>query len=45
MIFEKSYGYLKKGNTHYYITSGLGIWGPQYRIGSQSELVVVKFRY
>lgn len=45
MIFEKSYGYLKKGNTHYYITSGLGVWGPQYRIGSRSELVVVRFRY
>lgn len=45
MIFEQGYGYLQKGNTHYYISSGLGIWGPQYRIGSQSEVVVVKFRY
>ena len=45
MIFEQGYGYLQKGNTHYYISSGLGIWGPQYRIGSQSEFVVVKFRY
>ncbi len=44
-IFEKGYGYLKKGDTHYYISSGLGIWGPQYRIGSESELVVVNFRY
>lgn len=45
MIFEKGYGYHQKGNTHYYVSSGLGLWGPQYRIGSQSELVVVRFRY
>jgi len=40
-IYELSYGYLKKGNTHYYVSSGLGLWGPQYRIGTQSELVVI----
>ena len=45
MIFEQGYGYLQKGDTHYYVSSGLGIWGPQYRIGSQSEVVVVRFRY
>ena len=44
-MFELGYGYLQKGNTHYYVSSGLGIWGPQYRIGSQSEVVVVKFKY
>ena len=40
-IYELSHGYLKKGNTHYYVSSGLGLWGPQYRIGTQSELVVI----
>ncbi len=44
-IFELSYGYKKKGHTHYYVSSGLGIWGPLYRIGTQSELVVVEFSY
>lgn len=44
-MFELGYGYKKKGNTHYYVSSGIGLWGPQYRIGSQSELVVVDFRY
>jgi uncharacterized protein len=38
-VFEQAHGYLKKGKTHYYISSGLGIWGPHYRIGTQSELV------
>ena len=44
-MYENSYGYLKKNNTHIYVTSGLGIWGPQYRIGTQSELVVIEFGY
>jgi len=41
MIFEQPYGYLKKGNTRFYITSGLGIWGGKFRIGSRSEYVVI----
>lgn len=40
-LFEKSHGYLKKGTTQYYISSGLGIWGGRYRIGTQSEYVIV----
>lgn len=40
-LFEKSHGYLKKGTTQYYISSGLGIWGGRYRIGTQSEYVLV----
>ena len=43
-MYELSHGYLKKGKTHYYISSGLGLWGPQYRIGTQSELVVINLR-
>jgi predicted MPP superfamily phosphohydrolase len=44
-MYEVGYGYKKIGNTHYYVSSGLGLWGPQYRIGSQSELVVIDFSY
>ncbi len=44
-MYELGYGYKKTGNTHYYVSSGLGIWGPQYRIGSQSELVVIDLKY
>ena len=40
-MYEKSHGYLKKANTHYYITSGIGIWGGKYRIGTRSEYVVI----
>jgi len=44
-MYELAYGYLKKGKTHYYVSSGLGLWGPQYRIGTQSEIVVINLKY
>lgn len=40
-LFELSYGYKKTGQTHYYVTSGLSLWGPPFRIGSKSEYVVI----
>lgn len=43
-MFQLSYGYLRLGNTQYIVTSGLGLWGPPYRIGTQSEIVFIKAR-
>jgi predicted MPP superfamily phosphohydrolase len=40
-LFEHAYGYQKKEDSHIYVTSGLGIWGGKFRIGSQSEYVVI----
>lgn len=40
-LFELHHGYKQKGNTHYYVNSGLGIWGGKFRIGSRSEYVVI----
>ena len=40
-LYECSWGTLTKGNTTYCITSGLGIWGGKYRLGSQSEYCVI----
>jgi uncharacterized protein len=45
MIYEVSWGYLKKGNTHYYVTSGAGTWGPPIRTGSKSEIVNIKITF
>ena len=42
MMYEIPYGYAQKDRTHIYVSSGLGIWGPQFRIGTQSEIVAVK---
>jgi len=41
LMYEKSWGYLERGKTRYYISSGLGIWGPKIRIGTRSEYLVV----
>ena len=40
-LFEKSWGPYQKGGTQYYISSGLGIWGPKIRIGTRSEYLVL----
>ena len=41
LMFEVSNGYKKKGDTNVYVSSGLGLSGPQYRIGTKSEIVVL----
>lgn len=45
LIYEVSWGYKKKGKTHYYVTSGAGTWGPPVRIGSKSEIVNIKITF
>lgn len=39
-MYEKSFGYTRRGSTEYYVSSGMGIWGPKFRIGTRSEYVV-----
>ncbi len=45
MVYELSWGYLSKGETHYYVSSGVGTWGPPVRIGSIPEIVQIKVRF
>ena len=40
-LFEQSHGYRKWGETHAYVMTGLSLWGPPFRIGTHSELLVV----
>lgn len=40
-LYEKAFGAWQKGHTHYYISSGMGIWGAKFRIGTQSEYIVL----
>jgi uncharacterized protein len=44
-IFELSWGYLKKENTHFYVSSGYGTWGPPVRVGNRPEVVVFKLKF
>ena len=43
-IYEDAYGLLRKGSTTYYVSSGMGIWGGKFRIGTQSEYIVLEIR-
>lgn len=43
-LYEKSWGYLRKGQTQFYVSSGLGIWGPRIRLGTRSEYLVLKIQ-
>ncbi|MBK5719508.1 metallophosphoesterase [Dysgonomonas sp. Marseille-P4677] len=40
-IYENDHGFVKKGNSNIYVSSGIGIWGGKFRIGTQSEYVVI----
>jgi uncharacterized protein len=44
-IYEVSQGYKKKGGTQYYVSSGVGTWGPPVRTGSRSEIVNIKIKF
>ena len=45
MIYELSYGYMKKGNSNIIVSSGYGLWGPRVRLGSRSEVVIVNISF
>ena len=43
-IYECSWGSHQRGNTRYYVSSGMGIWGGMFRIGTRSEYVVFEIK-
>lgn len=45
LIYECPYGYHRKGPTQFYVSSGIGIAGPPYRVGTVSELVVLHIKF
>lgn len=45
LIYDVSYGYLKKGNSQIIVSSGYGIWGPRVRLGSRSEVLVINLTF
>ncbi|MBN1786975.1 MAG: metallophosphoesterase [Sedimentisphaerales bacterium] len=42
--YKYMYGLYKHNNSYLYVTSGAGTWGPRMRLGSPSEIVLVKLR-
>ena len=45
LIYEVSWGYLKKGNTQFYVSSGIGSWGPPVKLASDAEIVNLKIKF
>jgi predicted MPP superfamily phosphohydrolase len=45
LIYELNWGYLRKGGTQFYVTSGAGTWGPPVRIGSRAEVVRIRITF
>jgi len=44
LVYEVSWGYKRKGTTHFYVSSGIGTWGPPVKIASDAEIVHIKIR-
>jgi uncharacterized protein len=44
-IYEVSWGYKKKGNTHIYVSCGVGTWGPPMRSGNRPEVMNLKIKF
>lgn len=44
-IYEISWGYKKIGQTHFYVSSGFGSWGPPIRLGNRPEIVEIMVRF
>ena len=43
-IYECAFGQHQRGNTNYYVSSGIGLWGGKFRIGTRSEYIVAELR-
>ena len=41
MQFETVYGLFSRENSHLYVSSGSGTWGPRMRLGTQNEIVQI----
>lgn len=45
LMWENSYGYMKKDNMHNIVTSGVGLFGPNMRVGTKAEVVIVDVNF
>jgi len=44
-IFEKDWGYFQRGKSHFYVSCGVGTWGPPIRTAGYSEVVVADIKF
>ena len=44
-VYECAFGPHRRGSTRYYVSSGMGIWGGKFRIGTRSEYVIAEISH
>jgi hypothetical protein len=44
-IYAIAWGYRLSDNTHYYVSCGVGGWGPPIRTGSRPEIISIKINF
>lgn len=44
-MYELSWGYKKIRNTHFFVTSGLRLWGPPVKTAGKSEIMLVDINF
>jgi predicted MPP superfamily phosphohydrolase len=45
LIYEQNWGSLQKGRTRYYVSCGVGTWGPPVRTGSVPEILRIRLTF
>ena len=45
LMWENACGYLKKGDMHSIVTSGVGLFGPNMRVGTKSEICDIMIHF
>ena len=43
-IYEQSHGYRKWSHSHVWVSSGLSLWGPPIRLGTNSDIAIITLR-
>jgi predicted MPP superfamily phosphohydrolase len=44
-VYELSWGYKKIKNTHFFVTSGLRLWGPLVKTAGKSEIMLIDVKF
>jgi len=44
-VYELSWGHKKINNTHFFVTSGLRLWGPPVKTAGKSEIMIIDIEF
>ena len=45
MVYEISRGYKQERGSHFYVSCGVGTWGPPVRLGNRPEIVNIRIKF